>query len=941
MASSGSTGRSRHSQPRRAVPTASSSSTPDPRDGSSEKLAAAAATQFVTAGASSFGAGISVGLRATAPDEEDEWLWLLSADTAPEQDALRQLLAAVEVAPSVAIAGPKLVDPDRSRAPAVVRREPVRPRRDGATRRRRLRPGVSTTPRATCWRWPRPACSSGARSGPGWPASTRHCRPSTRASTSRSGRAWPDSASSGCPARGSPAGQRPEDFGRRRPDRPSAPAAASAGSLSCTVGSSTRPAIAMPFHWLALLPLAVIRAIGHLFAKRPGAVGGRVHGGVRRRVRRRRPAGPASAADHANRRMGDHRPAAGPGGRAARASRRAARTPRAGTRAGAAARARLVPVRGHRRRRARGRRSASRCGRRISARPPSRAAPCCRSATSPRLLWSQLGWGWREIGVGFDGAADPFTAVLALLGSATWWSTSFSLVVVWAIALPLAALGAWWCATRLSPAGLAADRRRGPLGARSAAAGGAHRRAPGRGARAPPAAVARARRHRGRPFLECGGHRRAALRGGHGVRARALPGAAHRRAVLGFRRTRDRCSSFSGSRCRRSSCSARSSSSQLARGTPLGSIIDPGAVAPFVAPLRLGAAARGSGRRRPAAGAACSPRSASPRTARPRLSCPPSCSRRSQRSRCSRSSCRARDARSRPSSLALAGLATAVASVHFQPAAAGAVALGPWPGSGLSLYWLGLVGAAVVALHALGRARLRRRDRRRDRRGGRGRPAGGRAAPRAGRSGAAAVSGGNGRLLPAIVLAEASADPDLGTLRLEPQDDGSLAARIERGEGTMLDDQSTLYAGPGDPDRGREDPRRTRRQPRLAQRVRPGAGTAAVPAAVRAAAARWPRTADPDAREVRQRAAEALDAVAELTPVGESAYGIVVALRAARRHRASRARPRADRHRGARRPRGGHRGRAAARDPDGPPPARGHRVRVAGGPGSDVRRRPR
>ena len=41
--------------------------------------------------------------------------------------------------------------------------------------------------------------------------------------------------------------------------------------------------------------------------------------------------------------------------------------------------------------------------------------------------------------------------------------------------------------------------------------------------------------------------------------------------------------------------------------------------------------------------------------------------------------------------LALTGLATAVASVHFQPAAAGAVALGPWPGSGLSLYWLGIL----------------------------------------------------------------------------------------------------------------------------------------------------------------------------------------------------------------------------------------------------------
>ncbi|WP_395640929.1 glycosyltransferase family 2 protein, partial [Pseudolysinimonas sp.] len=42
----------------------------------------------------------------------DDWLWLLPADAEPESDALARLLAAVEVAPSVVIAGPKLVDPD-------------------------------------------------------------------------------------------------------------------------------------------------------------------------------------------------------------------------------------------------------------------------------------------------------------------------------------------------------------------------------------------------------------------------------------------------------------------------------------------------------------------------------------------------------------------------------------------------------------------------------------------------------------------------------------------------------------------------------------------------------------------------------------------------------------------------------------------------------------
>src|SRR5690606_28032097 len=39
----------------------------------------------------------------------DEWLWLLGHDNAPDPGALSALLGAVEVAPSVAVAGPKLM----------------------------------------------------------------------------------------------------------------------------------------------------------------------------------------------------------------------------------------------------------------------------------------------------------------------------------------------------------------------------------------------------------------------------------------------------------------------------------------------------------------------------------------------------------------------------------------------------------------------------------------------------------------------------------------------------------------------------------------------------------------------------------------------------------------------------------------------------------------
>ena len=50
--------------------------------------------------------------------------------------------------------------------------------------------------------------------------------------------------------------------------------------------------------------------------------------------------------------------------------------------------------------------------------------------------------------------------MLALMGTLTAWNPSFSLVLLWLTALPLAALGAWWCATRMSERALAAAGRR-------------------------------------------------------------------------------------------------------------------------------------------------------------------------------------------------------------------------------------------------------------------------------------------------------------------------------------------------------------------------------------------------------------------------------------------------------------------------------------------------
>ena len=47
-----------------------------------------------------------------APAETEEWLWLLAEDSAPEPEALERILDTVQRAPSVVLAGPKLVDWD-------------------------------------------------------------------------------------------------------------------------------------------------------------------------------------------------------------------------------------------------------------------------------------------------------------------------------------------------------------------------------------------------------------------------------------------------------------------------------------------------------------------------------------------------------------------------------------------------------------------------------------------------------------------------------------------------------------------------------------------------------------------------------------------------------------------------------------------------------------
>ena len=65
-------------------------------------------------------------------------------------------------------------------------------------------------------------------------------------------------------------------------------------------------------------------------------------------------------------------------------------------------------------------------------------------------LWADAAYGRRQLGLETVGAADPFATVVAALGSLSPAAPSQALVVLWVLALPLAVLGGWFAATRVT-----------------------------------------------------------------------------------------------------------------------------------------------------------------------------------------------------------------------------------------------------------------------------------------------------------------------------------------------------------------------------------------------------------------------------------------------------------------------------------------------------------
>jgi GT2 family glycosyltransferase len=77
-------------------------------DNSVKLLKASGITHFIEDRELGYGDAIDHALELTPATSDDEWIWLIHDDCAPDKSALANLLAAIENRPQVAVAGPKL-----------------------------------------------------------------------------------------------------------------------------------------------------------------------------------------------------------------------------------------------------------------------------------------------------------------------------------------------------------------------------------------------------------------------------------------------------------------------------------------------------------------------------------------------------------------------------------------------------------------------------------------------------------------------------------------------------------------------------------------------------------------------------------------------------------------------------------------------------------------
>ncbi len=825
-------------------------------DGSAAILNSAAPGSVVTTpGRRSFGAAVSYAMQVAPPQESDnEWLWLLGHDNAPDPSALSAMLGTVEVSPSVAIAGPKLMRWDEpgfiasfgetltayGRSVELVSGELDQAQHDLHSDLLGVAAGGMLV-RRSVW-----TALGGFDPGlPGVDAALDFAVRARLAGHRVVGVPQARVASAG-PA---------ELFGRR---------SVSAGTQNRIRRSAQlhrrfvyAPPLAVPLHWLAVVPLGVLRSLVQLVAKRPGFVGGELAAAIggafdgsvpraRRVLRRNRVMGwgaigalRITAGELRERRSGE---------RAAAAAASVAERDRPGFFSGGGAWMVLVAAVfgiaafGH-----------------LADAQALSGGGLVPLSTTVGELWSHVGYAWHDLGTGFLGASDPFSSVLAVLGTLTFWSPSFSIVLLYLVAIPLSALTAWWCAARFS------TRAWGPAVAALA------------WALAPPLFAGLDGGHPGAviahillPLLVLTTVNAARSWSMAGIAALIFAAVAASApalvpalliAVVGWAAANPRgVVRVIGIPIPALALFAPLLWDQFRRGTPLAIFAEPGvpvrSTAPGVHELVVGSAGSGLNGWDAFLTALGLPGAAAPIVVIVLLA---------------PLGILALFAPLLPGALraipamvlGLLGFITAVVGLHLQVVLVGSTASPVWPGAALSLYWLGLVGAMAISLDGLRRAA---------------------AAPAliaavflvvlavpslvVSANDAGSVAASNGRLLPAFASAEAASRPLLGTLELSAQPDGGVAVTVHRGLGTTLDEQSTLESTRTSVTD--EDERLAVLAGNMASRS--GYDIAAELDKLQIAFVLVPHNTDASAT-ARQRITDALDGNRLLTPIGDTSTG--------------------------------------------------------------------
>ena len=389
--------------------------------------------------------GFAEALRLAGRRISGDAVWLLAQDTAPAPDALARLAGALETAPSVALAAPKLVswdDPTRivSLGVTLTRTGRTVGLADGELDQGQHDAGEDVLGsdirgvlvRAQVWQ---------ALGGvdPGLAGADEGLDLGIRARLAGGRVALAPTAIvavAGDGVAGTPTGRSAGARGRRL-------YAVRKAQLHRRLVYAPAPVV--PLHWLSLLPLALWRTLGHLVAKNPGRIGPEWAASVsvlvglasviraRRTIRRTRTTSWLSLAQlrigrrDLRERLEDEADAA----TAPREELRFFSGGGAWVVLGALATSLL---------------SFSA----LLAWPVLGGGGLAPLRSGVLALWTDAAYGPRALGWDTVGPADPFAAVVALIGSLSPLAPSRALVILWLLALPLAALGGWFAATRVT-----------------------------------------------------------------------------------------------------------------------------------------------------------------------------------------------------------------------------------------------------------------------------------------------------------------------------------------------------------------------------------------------------------------------------------------------------------------------------------------------------------